>query len=321
MAKPTWIKWYPGDFILGTRRLTPDMGWLYTVVLNWIYESGAPIDDDIEELAAASNMKPSRAEAALEALVKKGKLSRINGKISNARAAEEIASRASSISKSSEAATRRWENQRKKDEENQPQKVETHVHGTSNPSESRVEENKKRKKESSSPRKATVNGVQYTDEFELKVWGPYPRKRGTSKHKPFQLWQMLNDVNRERVIAAIPLHAQQMKLEGRAEDKIMHLQTFINQRVYETYSAISAESNVVQIPWHKTATRDQWARALKIYEMDSNWRNAWGPKPGYDGCTVPPDLIDTLPYHLHPKSDPQLRSQSRQPGNPEPEAV
>lgn len=323
MAKPVWIKWYPGDFIIGTARLTPDMGWLYTVIINWIYERGGPLDDDIVELAASANMKPSRAQVALDALVSKGKLTRSGGKISNPRAAEEIASRAASISKSSEAATRRWENQRQKEQQNQTEKVTPHEPSIEKSHESREDKKRKeRKKESSSPRKATVNGIDYTDEFETKVWQPYPRKRGTSKHKPFQLWQMLNDVNRERVITAIPLHAAQMRAEGRSEDKIMHLQTFINQRVYETYAVVNGEApdNVVSIPWFKTATRDQWVRALKIYEMDSNWRAAWGPKPGQAGCAVPPDLIEALPYHLHPDRN-RPRSQVGVAENKDPEAV
>lgn len=164
---------------------------------------------------------------------------------------------------------------------------------------------------SSSPKAKTLNGINYSEEFETKVWQPYPRKKGTSKHKAYQLWQMLNEENQQRVIVAIPLYAEHMRRLQREESTIKHLEFFLSGRVYETYAPEAAgNSNVVAIPWHKTATREQWERTLKLYVSWNDWREAWGPPPGREGCGVPEDLIDTLPFHLHPKNDPALRSRN-----------
>jgi uncharacterized protein YdaU (DUF1376 family) len=304
MAKAPWVKWYPSDFIIGTARLTPDTGWLYTVVINWIYERGAPIDDDIEELATAANMKPSKAEAALEALVRKGKLTRANGKISNARAEQEIASRASSIAKSSESATRRWESARQKNEENQPQKITPHAEVTQNPDENREEESRKRKNQGillpedrSARKQAKINErVDYPEEFEV-LWRQYPRTAGTSKKKAYDHWRMLNDEKRERVRLAVPIFADMMRREGRAEDKIKHFQFWLSDRVYETLAVGPVSSNIVTVEWHKSATPEQWAKVMKIFAATNDWRESWGPAPGKTGCCVP---IELLPEGLRP---------------------
>src|SRR5262245_14185006 len=66
-------------------------------------------------------------------------------------------------------------------------------------------------------------GSMFSEEFELDVWAPYPRKAGTSKKAAWDQWRMLNDENQQKVKAAIPLYAAMMKREGRAEDKIKHL--------------------------------------------------------------------------------------------------
>lgn len=150
----------------------------------------------------------------------------------------------------------------------------------------------------------------YSEDFE-EIWKlaadlGAPRTRDTSKKKAFDHWRMLNDENRARVRVAIPIFAETMRREGRAPDKIKHFQFFMSERVWETVSASAGTqqaAGAISVPWHETATRQHWERVLQFYESQCNWRASWGPAPGRAGCCMPQDLIDKLPYHLHPDRD------------------
>jgi hypothetical protein len=135
------------------------------------------------------------------------------------------------------------------------------------------------------------NTDSYSAVFEEQVWAPYPRKTGTSKKKAWDLFRMLNEENQAKVIATIPAYAEQMRREGRSDDKIKHLQFWLSDRIYETLAASPARAGGSAEPWYRTATRDQWARLLKIYSGTNSWSQQWGPEIDKPGCTVPEDLV------------------------------
>ncbi len=150
----------------------------------------------------------------------------------------------------------------------------------------------------------------YDDEFEA-LWQLYPRTRNTPKKKAWDLFRMLNTERRELVRRAVPIFAAAMRSENRPEDKIAHMTTWLNGRMYETVgappSAPKAGGQAADPNWYKTATRDQWARLLGIWRGDMNWRQVWGPAPGKPGCMVPDDLFT--------EDEKWLISQERDPKN------
>ena len=85
---------------------------------------------------------------------------------------------------------------------------------------------------SAGKRKAVKRG--YTPEFETSVWGPYPRKQGTSKLDAFRKFERLSDTEKEMVVLAIPHYTKMVA--GRDQDKIHHLENFIGKRISETIS-------------------------------------------------------------------------------------
>lgn len=130
----------------------------------------------------------------------------------------------------------------------------------------------------------------YSDEFEA-LWLLYPRTRNTSKKKAWDYFRMLDSDKQEKVRVAVPIFAAAMRAESRPEDKIMHFERFLNQRVYETVAAPASAISAPAGEWFKTATREQWQKCLKVWRGDMNWRLAWGPAPGRPGCCVPADLL------------------------------
>ena len=161
----------------------------------------------------------------------------------------------------------------------------------------------------------------YGEEFET-LWQLYPRTKNTSKKKAHDIWRMLNNENRARVTAAVPIFAAAMRAEGRPEDKIAHMTSWLNGRMYETAAAPASAPAAKQAAadWHKTATREQWAKILLIWSGTNDWRASWGPSPDQPGCSVPADMIaeHNLKHRGFMFSEEQLetfRSQVRVPRN------
>lgn len=134
--------------------------------------------------------------------------------------------------------------------------------------------------------------VEYSEDFEA-LWQLYPRTKNTSKKDAWNIYRMLNDERQAQVRAAVPAYAAAMKAEGRPEDKIKHMTSWLNGRMYETASgaATPAAAKDAAADWHKTATVEQWTKVLAVWRGDMNWRQAWGPEPGRPGCMLPEHLL------------------------------
>lgn len=148
------------------------------------------------------------------------------------------------------------------------------------------------KPQSKSSRPAKQQDGTYSEEFEA-LWQLYPRTKNTSKKKAHDIWRMLNTENRARVTGAVPIFAAAMRAEGRPEDKIPHMTSWLNGKMYETAAAPASApaSKQTAADWHKTATREQWAKILVIWSGTNDWRASWGPSPDEPGCCVPADMI------------------------------
>lgn len=118
VSKDPWIKWFPGDFLGGVSELEPNEGWVYTVVLNLIYDGGGPWLLNLDRLARRCRMRPTSAQKALDALYSYGKLTLIDGHLSNGKAEKSLKSRQKVSENSAEAAHARWEKERSKGNEN-----------------------------------------------------------------------------------------------------------------------------------------------------------------------------------------------------------
>ena len=86
-----WVRWFPANWLTGSRGLTPTETTIYITVLNLIYEKDGPVDADPATLGRYCLMTKKAAETALEKLVEKRKLKLVDGRYSNQRAEDEIA--------------------------------------------------------------------------------------------------------------------------------------------------------------------------------------------------------------------------------------
>lgn len=172
------------------------------------------------------------------------------------------------------------------------------------------------KPQSEKGRPAKQQDGAYPEDFEA-IWKQAaelgaPRTRNTSKKKAHDIWRVLSADNQDKVRAAVPIFAAQMRAEGRPEDKVPHFQFWLSGRVYETVaSTASAARAAPLVDWYKTATPEQWVKVLATWRMDSNWRAAWGPSPGKAGCLLPEHLLTEMEkYQISLLREPRNKAQA-----------
>ena len=98
-----YFSFYPSDFMNGVRGLTPQDVGVYTMLLCRIYEENGPVEYHTRRLATYCGMREASFTKVAEKLIDLGKLTLVDGKIFNGRAAGEIAKRANDLKMASEA--------------------------------------------------------------------------------------------------------------------------------------------------------------------------------------------------------------------------
>jgi hypothetical protein len=132
-------------------------------------------------------------------------------------------------------------------------------------------------------KKAKPKANSYTEEFEVKIWQPYPRKLNCSKFEAFKAWARLPSECQAQAMLAVPTFVR--LCAGKDEAYIPHCATWLNQRRFETV--------VVAVPRPTmSGPAVDWPAVMKLYRLTSNWKQEFGPAPGYPGCRVPKELLD-----------------------------
>lgn len=98
-----WFKFYPADFMHGVRGLGPREVGIYTMLLCKIYEEGGPIEYHARRLSTYCGVPLKTFEIVMETLVNLGKIQEVEGRLINARAEAEIASREADLKNASKA--------------------------------------------------------------------------------------------------------------------------------------------------------------------------------------------------------------------------
>lgn len=114
---------YPADFMNGVRGMSAQEVGVYMMLLCRIYEENGPVEGNILRLSTYCGMRQSTFEKTLEKLVALGKLTLIDGMLSNDRAEIEISKRANDLKNSSKAGKASAEKRQQK-QQSSPTTVE-----------------------------------------------------------------------------------------------------------------------------------------------------------------------------------------------------
>ncbi len=91
MSGQPWYRHNPRDFLDGIVGMTPDLIGAYIVTLDLIYARGGPIPNEPRWLGGVMGCSSRAATSLVDRLIAGGKLSLVDGKLSNVRAENELA--------------------------------------------------------------------------------------------------------------------------------------------------------------------------------------------------------------------------------------
>lgn len=108
MTELPWVRFYPSDWLAGTRGLSAAETGVYITLISMMYESGRPLPEDHPNLARLCGLTAPRFVAALEVLVRRGKIDRMAEGLWNKRVDQEQDKRQKKQLTSAAAANERW---------------------------------------------------------------------------------------------------------------------------------------------------------------------------------------------------------------------
>jgi hypothetical protein len=134
------------------------------------------------------------------------------------------------------------------------------------------------------------------EEFEKKVWQPYPRTPVMSKEQAWRAWRKASDEDRAAIIAAIPRYAAWLRRK-KPDHPVLNAATFIVQRRFEGFADAAAAqargyyaaSESPQLAAWEAHTRATRGRGLPRDQYGGWWVESEWP-PGH--AAGAPDAAD-----------------------------
>lgn len=112
-----FFKFYPADFMNGVRGMSPQEVGVYQMLLCRIYEESGPVEHNPLRLSTYCGMRETTFKKTLEKLVDLGKITIVDGMLSNPRAEREISGRANDLKNNSKAGKASAEKRQQKQRE------------------------------------------------------------------------------------------------------------------------------------------------------------------------------------------------------------
>lgn len=110
MTEGPWFKFYPSDWLAGTRGMTASETGIYITLVATMYEHDGYLPEDRPRLARTCGSSPAAFNKVLQQLIDAGKIVRVNGRLTQNRVLEELKNRSEKSVVAAEAANARWSN-------------------------------------------------------------------------------------------------------------------------------------------------------------------------------------------------------------------
>lgn len=103
-----WIRFFPSDWLAGTRGLSASETGIYITLIASMYERGEPVPEDHKRLSRLCGASNSTFQTALATLIEAGKLTRVDGGLWNDRVQKERVYLSEKSQVGFQAANARW---------------------------------------------------------------------------------------------------------------------------------------------------------------------------------------------------------------------
>ncbi len=138
------------------------------------------------------------------------------------------------------------------------------------------------------------------EEFEKKVWGPYPRTPVMSQEQAWRAWCKAAEADRAAIVAAIPRYAEWLR--GKKPDHpVLNVATFIVQRRFEGF----AESPPAQPRGYYAKVQSPQLAAWEAHHRATRGRGL--PRDQHGGwwvaCEWPPGHVAAAPDDGKPNAE------------------
>lgn len=171
MADP-WFKFFPSDWLAGTRGLSAAETGVYITLICMMQEREAPIVMDDTRLARLCGLPARNFRRALEALIDQGKVVEKDGGLWNERVGETLLERQKTTSVRSRSASSRWEKIKEKQCEADASAMQVHTEARSQKLDIKETPNGVSKKR---------RGSRLSDDWFLpRAWGDWAQAEGFS---------------------------------------------------------------------------------------------------------------------------------------------
>jgi len=125
MSEGPWIRFFPSDWLAGTRGMSAAETGIYITLIAMMYERGEPLRDDRTRLARLCGTTPAALKSTLETLIDEDKIQVIDGGYWNRKVGVETEFRREKSTSARDAADKRWknkqQNQRRDDADAMPE--------------------------------------------------------------------------------------------------------------------------------------------------------------------------------------------------------
>lgn len=240
MSELPWVRFFPSDWLGGTRSMSAAETGIYITLIATMYERGEPIPIDTARMARLCGASNSTFKVALKALIDDGKIIETEKGLWNERVQKEVVYRLEKSQVGLQAANARWS---RKDNE-----IKDASDANAMPSQSERNANQKPEPDidntpivpKGTRRLKSVDPKVYS-EFEELVWKEFPRHPNSRKEPAFKKYQGLTPEQRSRCIGGAARYS--IRFEETVDQKrtveerlnyVPHLVTWINQKGWES---------------------------------------------------------------------------------------
>lgn len=247
MADMPWVRFFPSDWLGGTRAMSAAETGIYITLIATMYERGEPLQADYLRLARLCGASNSVFKKAVESLISEGKIEQTDNGLWNERVGKELLYRTEKSAVALRAVKTRW--QGKANENKGADDTGVIRNGYVNDTIQKPEPDT-RKKEEDTPtvpkgtervRKAKGYDPKLVHEFEEMVWKEFPRHPNSRKDPALKKFHDLTPDERAKCIGGVARYS--IRFEATTDPKrtvqerleyVPHLVTWINQKGWQS---------------------------------------------------------------------------------------